>query len=468
MSNDAISSCSIESEQYLIGLLIYLPDMSLGLIKSILKPTDFYRVIHTEVFRAAIKLSDANITIEPLVVKEELKKYENSEEWQIDEYFSACFARLESADQSLTTYHANKVKQCSAIRQQAQIAIESRSRLAKPDTNPDEVLAWTKAQLAEVGKSASTDLTQIGDDIDAHMDWLGKSASIEGLEGYSTGFSHLDCATGGYGQPIFVIFKGRRKQGKTHHVVAPMFNCLKAGSAVLFASMDTPKRIMYNRLLAHITGINSFRIKRLHTDDEWNRVIAARTWLKKQPLFLSHKSGTTVSMVESKCEAILDKGYKLGLVVIDYAELMGSDEKGLSKEQDLSKMAVGLQNLRDKFETTILLLSQTNKDGGARWSEGIENAVDLILKWEIGEYEKGKGTGSLIIEGNRVGSAGEFQCVFDFGTSRIREVELDMSDRNYPPSMPWWFDDCPFEDLKKVPMQGMVGNEQEPEWWVNN
>jgi len=77
---------------------------------------------------------------------------------------------------------------------------------------------------------------------------------------------------------------------------------------------------------------------------------------------------------------------------------------------------------------------------GGKWAQGLENAVDLILKWEVKEKFSNGGKGLMLVEGNRIGMDTEFECWFDWSTSRIREANLDISDPSYPASWPWWYD----------------------------
>lgn len=428
----------IETEQAVLGSMM-IDRAALDHGVAHLTPADWYRDVHRDVFAGLCSLAVKNNPPDLITLQEELKKSKTLNTVGGTDYLMALVESVPTA--ANVKYYAAIVRGYSLKRRLHSCATEIQGAAQDPNADPDAMIAWAQARLDEIGHTDLDDLTRMGDDLQEHMDWLQACSKIKGLEGYSTGFSHLDCVTGGYGQPLFVLFKGLRKKGKTHHLIQPIYNCLKSGRAVLLVTMDTPKKIIYNRILAYLTGINSFKMKRL-ADDQFSIVNnEAAAWLYKQPLYIARKAGTTVQAISHKCDVILKEGHVLGMVAIDYAELLGNVEKDISHEQELTRNATALQNLRDKFETTVILLSQVNKDGGARWSQGLENAVDLILKWEVKEkFQGGGGRGFMQTEGNRLGMDTEFDCWFDFGTSRIRECELDNSEPSYPASWPWWYD----------------------------
>jgi len=434
---------SIESEQALIGWLC-MSTRHTAKASGLLSPSDFSRPVHGVIFQAAVGLFSngafENDDPDPFLILDEVRRLgEDEEEWGGFRYISECIIRASEVPNPAR--HIAIIKEKSALRKKASLIYDIRERLSKPDAEPDVIAAWANERFAEIGRTASTDLVKVDSVLMSHYEWLCANAKKTGLEGYSTGFSHLDNVTGGYGQPIFALLKGMRKRGKTHHLIAPTYNCLQAGKAALLVSMDTPRSIMLNRFLAYLTGINSFKLKRLSNDSDWELVSEAQAWLWQKPLYFAERSGQTVREIESKCEAIVQGGHELGLVAIDYAELIGCDDKVGSREQELTRIAVGLQNLRDKYQTTVFLLSQINKEGVARWSAGLENACDLIIGWEVTDYENGRGNGNLRTEGNRLGGDCFVECEFDFATSRIRELSLDESEPTYPASWPWWYDD---------------------------
>jgi replicative DNA helicase len=429
---------TIKAEQKVLGSMLIRPEVTTQ-VAATLKPVDFYRYNHQQIFGALLayrnEYPEADVGDPGYIQDYVLKSGGDPEEWECAVYLNSCVEEAVTAANVLI--HAKIVKRYSALRRQQRFQQELKTKIAKPDADPDKVSSWARSELEEIGRTCDTDLVRVGDVLHSHLAWLGESAHKIGIEGYSTGFSALDCVTGGYGQPMFVLFKGKRKKGKTHHLIQPTYNCLKAGMAAVLISMDTPRKLMLNRFLAYLTGINSFRIRRMSRDEDMAEVAQACEWLFKQPLFICERSGHTVNEIEAKCELVTGMGHRIGLVAIDYAELMGSDKPSTSREQELTQMAVGLQNLRNKLGTTVLLLSQINKEGRARWSEGLENACDLILSWEV--TDQGGHVGQLMTDGNRLGGDAMIECIFDWGTSRIRETYLDTSDPAYPPKWPWWY-----------------------------
>lgn len=422
---------NLEAEQGVLGsMLISATALDAGV--AMLRVEDFYRPAHRIIFKALTRMADRGEPVDPITLREELRKMEQLEDCGGLEYLTALVESVPTA--ANLEYYAKIVQEKSILRQQQMIGHELPTRVAKAE-RPEEVQNWLLSKVDSLNQNRGVGPELVGSLLGPHYEWLTKNAQRTGLEGYTTGFSHLDCVTGGYGQPMFVLFKGRRKQGKTQHLVQTSINCLMSGKAAVIFSLDTPKHLMLNRYLGHLSGVNSFRVSR-PSDDEWEYVAQASAWLWNQPLYFYYDSGINIKQIASYVRAIARSGVDIGLVAIDYAECLGSSWKTESREQELNQVAIGCQNLRNELGTTILLLSQVNKQGGERYSEALGNLADLILKWEI---DKQNGIGTLVTEGNRLGGDAGFECAYDFGTSRIRELELDESDPTYPASWPWWY-----------------------------
>jgi replicative DNA helicase len=433
----------IETEQALLGKLMVFPE-HLSQVAPILTDSDFSRPTHGVIYRAIASLTSKDAPIDPLSVLSELRTLTpDDEEWKDTDdhngvrYLLACVNKSDMMDDPL--YHANRLKEQSALRRQGLTAYEWQERLANPRAEPGSVQAWLGEELKNLTLDSSGGFIPIGEILSEHYDLLESARDTVGLDGYSSGFSKLDNVTGGYGGAIFVVLKAKRGTGKTHHLIQPTYNCLKSGKAAVLISMDTPVWMLLNRFLAYLTGINSFRVRRPRPED-WDSLAEAFNWLNSQPLWLYKYSGVRISQVEARCNSIISAGNSIGLVALDYAELIRPDRHYTNREQELANIAIDLQNLRDKLNTTVLLLSQTNKEGSERWSEGIGNAADLLLAWDRGEASGGVGTGKLIAEKNRLGPDTIFDVAYDFATSRLRELSLDYTEPAYPPGWPWWYD----------------------------
>lgn len=432
---------SIESEQAILGAMMIEP-RCIDSVKARLSEADFYRETHQWLFEAVCSLRDGHPDYDRLdqfMLRDELERRErNPETWSAVAYCSACI------DAGVLAYnldhHIRVVKEKSNLRRQAAIVTQLSVMLRKRSADPTSIRTWLSEQIDTLNQDAADGLVEIGTLLLGHCEMLAMRKEQAGLPGFTTGFSHLDNVTGGYGRNCFVLLKAPRGSGKTHHAIQAITNCCRAGKGAAFFSLDTPKRIILNRFIAHISGLNSFRLN-LPREEDWNAMVDAMNTLWQWPLYICDRSSTTARDIQSQCKALAACGLDLGLVVIDYAEVVITDARP-SREQELTQVSIILRDLCRDLDTTVMLLSQVNDEGQERYSRSLGNNCDVLLAWR---KERKEETGRLTVEKCREGSTTAFDCECDFGTSRIRETELDHSEPAFPPAWPWWFDPTPLD-----------------------
>ena len=437
--NLAVPPHNIEAEQSALGSMM-LESTALELGLGMLKAADFYRPSHQAVFAAMESLVEEQAEVDLITLQDKLRDMGQLEDVGETEYLMALVETVPTA--SHLKYYADIVLGDSLLRRQMTFGLQLQARIAsKIETDPNVIADWMGAEVDSLNIQRGSGLTKIQSVLMPHWTQISAHKDAPGLIGYSTGFSHLDSRTGGFGQPMYVLLKADRGTGKTHLAIQSSVLALRAGQAVVFASMDTPERLMMNRYIAHLSGINSFRVNN-PGEDEWQAISDAYAWLWDKPLYFEWDAGVTVRQLRAKCKAVIAAGDNLGMLVIDYAEMLGYSGKYSNHEQELGEVAKGLKNLRDELGITILLLSQVNSDGQERWSRSLGNLADVVMTWAKDQSESnGRGVGRIVCEKNRFASNFRIDCYYDAGLSRIRETHLDESDPSYPPSWPWWLDE---------------------------
>lgn len=415
---------------------------------GILKESDFYRIANQYVFTALAKLSAQNTPPDLISTQDILRDMKRLEDIGGTEYLMSLVNSVPTA--ANFDHYAKIVLNDSLLRQQQAIVLQVQSRIATGEiTDPAEINAYLGGHLDKLNLQRGCGMVKVRDLIFSHTERIESRRGKKGIAGYTTGFSAMDNRTDGYGQAMYVLLRGERGSGKTHLAIQSAIHCLRSGKAVAFFSMDTPEHLMMNRFIAHLSGVNSFRINNPH-DDDWDAIVKAQAQLWEWPLYFWNEAGITMRQVRAMCKAIIAAGEELGLVVIDYAELLGYEESKSNHEQELQEVARGIQNLRKELNTTIMLLSQVNAEGKERWSKSLGNLADVVMTWSKDKEENnGRGWGKLIAEKNRLNSNFTISCIYDAGTSRIRESCLDESDPSYPASWPWWYDPETDEGLPK-------------------
>jgi replicative DNA helicase len=213
------------------------------------------------------------------------------------------------------------------------------------------------------------------------------------LSGVTSGFSDLDSLTQGFQKSDLIILAGRPSMGKTALSLNIASNLIKTSKLpVLFFSLEMSKEQIMYRLLSMETNINQMKLKsgKLYHDD-WIKLTKMLKVISKFPLFIDDKFDLTIQDIRSKIKTILFEQNQIGLVIIDYIQLLQSPK--LTKEnrvQELSSITRSLKTIAREFNIPIIGLSQLSRNvenrinkkpilSDLRESGSIEQDADLVL-----------------------------------------------------------------------------------------
>jgi replicative DNA helicase len=213
------------------------------------------------------------------------------------------------------------------------------------------------------------------------------------LPGLGSGFYDLDSLTQGFQKSDLIILAGRPSMGKTAFVLNITENILKKYKApILFFSLEMSKEQLIYRLLSNETGISQTRLKigNLYKED-WNKLKEGIQNYSRLPFFIDDQVNLTIQDIRSKIKKILFEQNKIGLIVIDYLQLLlGSKLRSENRVQELSQITRALKNLAKEFQIPIIVLSQLSRNvesrinkrpvlSDLRESGSIEQDADLVL-----------------------------------------------------------------------------------------
>lgn len=213
------------------------------------------------------------------------------------------------------------------------------------------------------------------------------------LPGIPSGFSKLDELTQGFQKSDLVIIAGRPSMGKTALSLNIALNCIKLSRLpVLFCSLEMSKEQILYRLLSSESGINQMKLKSGNlTSNDWIKLNKVIRILSKLPFFMDDTSNVSIPEIRSKIKTILLEQSQLGLVIIDYLQLLqGLNWKAMNRVQELSKITRDLKGLAREFNIPIIALSQLSRNADSRIDQrpilsdlresgSIEQDADLIL-----------------------------------------------------------------------------------------
>ena len=213
------------------------------------------------------------------------------------------------------------------------------------------------------------------------------------LPGLPSGFSKLDELTQGFQKSDLIIIAGRPSMGKTALSLNIALNCIKLSRLpVLFCSLEMSKEQILYRLLSSETGINQMKLRSGKlTQNNWIKLNKVMRIISKLPFFIDDTSNLSTQEIRSKIKTILLEQNQLGLVIIDYLQLMqGLNSQQKNRVQELSQITRNLKGLAREFNIPIIALSQLSRNvenridqrpilSDLRESGSIEQDADLIL-----------------------------------------------------------------------------------------
>ena len=222
---------------------------------------------------------------------------------------------------------------------------------------------------------------------------LKEKALKSDLPGLGSGFYDLDSLTQGFQKSDLIILAGRPSMGKTAFVLNITENIIKNYKVpILFFSLEMSKEQLIYRLLSNETGISQTRLKigNLYKED-WHELKESIQTYSRLPLFIDDQANLTTQDIRSKIKKILFEQNKIGLIVIDYLQLLvNSKLKSENRVQELSQITRALKNIAKEFQIPIIALSQLSRNvenrinkrpvlSDLRESGSIEQDADLVL-----------------------------------------------------------------------------------------
>jgi replicative DNA helicase len=254
------------------------------------------------------------------------------------------------------------------------------------------------------------------------------------LPGLSSGFYELDSFTQGFQKSDLIIVAGRPSMGKTAFALTLGLNIIKTSKLpILFFSLEMSKEQIMYRLLAMETNINQMRLRsgKLYRND-WVKLNKVIKIISKLPFFVDDTPDLSIQDIRSKIKTIRFEQTQIGLVVIDYLQLMQNSKFKLeNRVQELSQITRSLKNIAREFDVPIIALSQLSRNvenrvdkkpilSDLRESGSIEQDADLVLMLYRNKYynlkseeEESFDLTDLIIAKQRNGPTGTTKLKFD-------------------------------------------------------
>lgn len=439
---------SIEAEQAVLGGLMLSPE-SINHLGDTLADSDFYLQAHRVIYKAIIELAGKNQPYDAITIGEWLQANNLSAQIGGTEFLIDLVSQTPSA--ANIKAWAEIVREKSILRQM----IEAGTVIINNGFTPDgreikELLAEAEQsvfKIAEQGARAKKSFVAIKDAAKEAYDQIVKRYENQGsLSGLPSGFRELDEMTSGLQKQDLIILAARPAMGKTTLALnIAEFAALKTKKAVAVYSMEMSAGQLAQRLLSSIGRINANNLRSGTLEDEdWSRLTMSIKMLTESKIFIDDTPALSPQELAFRARR-LKREHDLGLIVVDYLQLMQVPGSKENRATEISEISRSLKALAKELDIPIIALSQLNRGlesrtdkrpimSDLRESGGIEQDADIILFIYRDEYynkenSPDKGLAEIIISKHRNGSTGSFKLKFFGEYTRFDNLAHDQTGR---------------------------------------
>ena len=420
---------NIEAEQSVLGGIL-LDNQGLNAVLEVITGRDFYSEAHRRIFEAMINLSDRGEPVDLITLSSILKDRTQLDKAGGAAYLAGLVDNVPSA--ANIVHYAKIVKEKAILRGLINTATEILGKTYAPGADVDTVLDEAEQAIFEISeKKIRPAFFPIKDIVkDSFRTIEDLYARKELITGVPTGFEKVDDLTSGLQDSDLIIIAGRPSMGKTAFALnIAEFVGIHRGLPVCLFSLEMAKEQIAMRMLAATAKVDSQRIRKgFLGETDWPKLTTAAGILSEAPIFIDDTAAITVLEMKAKARR-LKAEHGLGLVIIDYLQLMRSGTAKDSREQEISEISRSLKALAKELSVPVIALSQLNRKvedrtnrrpqmADLRESGAIEQDADVIAfiyrdeVYNKAEDNPEKGMAEVIIAKQRNGPIGTVKLAF--------------------------------------------------------
>jgi replicative DNA helicase len=382
---------NLEAEQSVLGGVL-LDNQSFDRVADTLSTHDFYRPAHSKIFNSMLELAKKSEPIDIVTLTSKMKELGVYEEVGGAAYLAELLERVPTA------LHSEKY--ASLVSEQAikRRLITSCTEIAQKGFDPvipaAELVDFAEREIFKVSSSKKSENVAAARDLvrSAFSELEKRFENQNELTGTPSGWIELDKLTQGFQPSDLVVVACRPSMGKTSFSLgAARYAALHTKRPVLFFSLEMSKMQIIHRLLSSEGKVESTRIRSGKlTEQDWARLTRAAGGISEAPLYIDDTSQITALELRGKARRLKAQLGDIGLIVVDYLQIMGSPNKNENRERVISEISASLKALAKELQVPVLALAQLNRQimlrqdkrptpADLRESGAIEQDADLII-----------------------------------------------------------------------------------------
>lgn len=420
---------NLEAEQSILGSIL-LENSAINSVLEVLTKGDFYSEAHRKIFNVMVELSEKNEPVDLITLSNALKDKNLLDSVGGTAYLASLVDNVPSA--ANVANYAKIAKEKAILRGLIGSATEIINSCYETGSDVDQVLDHAEHSIFEIAENkvrpSFYPIREIVKDSFRSIEEL--YARKELITGVPTGFEKIDDLTSGLQKSDLIIIAGRPSMGKTAFALnIAQFASLEGQTPVAVFSLEMSKEQLVFRLLASEAKVDSQRLRKgFLGETDWPKLTTAAGRLSEAPLFIDDTPAITVLEMKAKSRRLkADAG--LGLIVVDYIQLMRAGGYRDNREQEISEISRSLKALAKELNVPVIALSQLNRKvedrtnrrpqmADLRESGAIEQDADVIAfiyrdeVYNKSEDNPEKGTAEIIIGKQRNGPTGTVKLAF--------------------------------------------------------
>jgi len=430
---------NVEAESAIIGGLFLKPD-AIDDVVDLLSPDDFYREANAEIYRVMCGLYDRGINIDVVAIADSLGKSGLLEKIGGIEYLAGLVESVGTAAGLI--HHAGIVREASVRRRLIGHCSNTADNCYRLDSVVAELLDSAEQGIYDLAQARKTDGLQPASRAVREGFELIEHAGAA-LPGLDTGYADLNRLTGGLMPGDLIVIAARPSMGKTALALNIGVNAAKTGIPVAVFSLEMSRPQLGLRMIVSEARVDAAQVRAGHLQEsDYQKLVMGANNINDLPIWIEDRSDITVLEIRAAIRRIRRK-HDLGLVIVDYLQLMGSNRPGETREQEVSAFSRGLKAIAKQFHVPVIALSQLNRKvedrpkkrpmlADLRESGAIEQDADVIafiFRPEFyGRTDENRGLAEIIIAKQRNGPTDTIKMTFLEQFTRfedyVREVQV--------------------------------------------
>ncbi|NUQ70469.1 MAG: replicative DNA helicase [Chthonomonadales bacterium] len=389
--DDRIPPQSLDMEQAVLGSML-IDRSSIDRVRDIVAPEDFYRRAHRVIYEAMLSLYERNEPVDLMTLQEQLKRVNLLEEAGGAPYLIQLTDAVASVANS--SYYAGRVEQTAVLRRLIDASSQIRELAYQDHSDVTEVVDRAEQVVFSIAQRRSaryfTPMHTLAHEV---MDELERrSEDGSSITGKPTSFPKLDEMTAGLQDSDLIILAARPSMGKTSLALnLAQHIALTRKLPVAIFSLEMSKEQLCLRMMCSEGRVNAHTLRtgRLQPD-EWLRIGTACARLTEAPIFIDDSPDCSALDIRGKCRRLVAEQKDLGLVVVDYLQLMRGHKTTENRNQEVSEIARSLKSLARELRRPVIALSQLSRAvesrqdkrpmlSDLRESGSIEAEADMVI-----------------------------------------------------------------------------------------